>query len=51
VPAHGQRTYLAPGDWVIAEPDGRGHYPCKPDIFRSTYQPVDAADNVLEWGQ
>ncbi len=41
VTAHGQRVYLEPGDWVIAEPDGRGHYPCKPDIFAATYEPAD----------
>lgn len=41
VTAHGQRAYLAPGDWVITEPDGRGHYPCKPDIFAATYEPAD----------
>lgn len=36
--AHNQLVYLEPGDWVIAEPDGRGHYPCKPDIFAATYE-------------
>jgi hypothetical protein len=40
VTAHGQKAYLAAGDWVIAEPGGRGHYPCKPDIFAATYEPV-----------
>lgn len=29
------------GDWVITESDGRGHYPCKPDIFEATYEPVE----------
>lgn len=38
--AHGQRAYLSPGDWVIAEPDGRGFYPCKPDVFAATYEPA-----------
>lgn len=42
VTAHGQRAYLEPHDWVIAEPDNRGHYPCKPDIFAATYEPVEA---------
>lgn len=28
------------GDWIIKEPDGRGFYPCKPDIFEATYDPV-----------
>jgi hypothetical protein len=35
---HGQRAYLLDGDWVITEPDGVHHYPCKPDIFRATYE-------------
>ena len=39
--AHGQDAFLVPGDWVIAEPDGRGHYPCKPDIFAATYEPAE----------
>lgn len=39
VTAHGQKTPVAPMDWVIAEPDGRGYYPCKPDIFAATYEP------------
>jgi len=37
---HGQRAYLENGDWVITEPDGEHHYPCKPDIFDATYEPV-----------
>jgi len=40
VTAHGQRAYLEPGDWVITEPENRGFYPCKDDIFRATYEPV-----------
>ena len=35
---HGQRAYLASGDWVITEVDGVHHYPCKPDIFAATYE-------------
>jgi len=38
---HGQRAYLASGDWIIAEPDGIHYYPCKPDIFEATYEPVE----------
>lgn len=37
---HGQRAYLADGDWIIKEPDGVHHYPCKPDIFVSIYEEV-----------
>lgn len=29
------------GDWVITGVKGE-HYPCKPDIFAATYEPVDA---------
>jgi hypothetical protein len=38
---HGERAHLAPGDYVITEPDGIHHYPCKPDIFEATYDPAD----------
>lgn len=37
---HGQATFISPGDWIITEPDGEHHYPCKPDIFEATYEPV-----------
>ena len=40
VTIHDQRAYLKDGDWVITEPDGIHHYPCKPDIFEATYEPV-----------
>lgn len=29
----GQRVDLEHGDYVVPEPDGRGYYPIKPDIF------------------
>lgn len=41
VTIHGQKAYLANGDWVITEPDGEHHYPCKPDIFDKTYEAVE----------
>src|SRR5690606_4021676 len=31
---------LSPGDWVIKGVAGE-FYPCKPDIFAATYEPVD----------
>jgi len=37
---HGQRAYLVPGDFVITEPDGEHHYPCKPDIFADRYEAI-----------
>lgn len=39
---HGDRAYLKPGDWIITEPNGKNHYPCKPDIFAATYEAVPA---------
>lgn len=29
----------SPGDWIIRGVKGE-HYPCKPDIFAATYDPV-----------
>lgn len=26
-----------PGDWIIAEANGAGFYPCAPDVFEATY--------------
>lgn len=31
---------VEPGDWIIAEADGSGYYPCKPNVFAATYDPV-----------
>lgn len=30
----------SPGDWIITGVDGK-QYPCKPDIFEKTYEPVN----------
>jgi hypothetical protein len=32
---------VCPGDWVITGVQGE-RYPCKPDIFEATYEPVEA---------
>lgn len=40
VTVHGQETNVEVGDWIITEPDGIHHYPCKPDIFAETYEPA-----------
>ena len=34
------RHIVCPGDWIITGVKGE-HYPCKPDIFAATYEPVD----------
>lgn len=31
--------WVSPGDWIIRGVAGE-HYPCKPDIFAATYDPV-----------
>lgn len=31
---------VCPGDWIITGIQGE-FYPCKPDIFEATYEPVD----------
>jgi hypothetical protein len=38
---HNHWTPVVDGDWIITEPDGIHHYPCKPDIFKNTYEPLD----------
>lgn len=37
---HGEPAIVRHGDWIIAEPAPGRFYPCKPDIFRQTYEPV-----------
>ena len=36
-----------PGDWIIRGVKGE-LYPCKPDIFAATYEPVDEDDDRLQ---
>ena len=38
---HKERATITSGDWIIAEPDSEHFYPCKPDIFAATYEPVE----------
>lgn len=38
---HGQKAVVVDGDWIITEPDGIHHYPCKPDIFADNYEAID----------
>lgn len=40
VTIHRQRCYVVAGDYIIPEPDGEHYYPCKPDIFEATYEPI-----------
>jgi hypothetical protein len=38
---HSQKAYLADGDWILPEPKPGHFYPCKPDIFAATYDPIE----------
>jgi hypothetical protein len=40
---HGKQGWVGihAGDWIIAELDGSGFYPCKPDVFAATYEAVE----------
>lgn len=29
-----------PGDWIITEPDGSGHYPCADSVFCAKYEEI-----------
>lgn len=44
----GQSVELADGDWVIPERDGEHYYPCKPDVFAATYEPLEERTPTLE---
>lgn len=44
VTIHGQKTLVAEGDWIITEPDGIHHYPCKPDVFEAKYYSVSGVN-------
>lgn len=37
------KHHVTPGDWIITGIRGE-HYPCKPDIFAATYEPVAAGE-------
>jgi hypothetical protein len=46
IPTRDGKMLAAPGDWIIREPfptGDRQFYPCKPELFRATYEPVDDA--------
>lgn len=37
---------VCPGDWIIKAPYDE-YYPCKPDIFEATYEPVNEKDGCI----
>lgn len=37
--------HASPGDWIIRGVRGE-LYPCKPDVFERTYEPVDESEEL-----
>lgn len=37
---HGETAVFRHGDWIIPDSKPGTFYPCKPDIFEATYEPV-----------
>lgn len=45
----GQLVFLTDGDWIIPESSKPGRfYPCKPDVFANTYEPIGAVSSQKE---
>ena len=43
---------LEPGDYIVAEPDGLGVYPCKRAIFEASHDPLpEKTDGPVESGE
>lgn len=38
---HGEWAIVRHGDWVIPDSRPGTFYPCKPDVFAATYEPVE----------
>lgn len=43
----GSEATVGAGDWVIAEPDGSGFYPCSEADFAATYEPAGGEVGVV----
>lgn len=44
--AHGEIAVVRHGDWIIPEKQPGCFYPCKPDVFAATYEPVKDATTI-----
>lgn len=38
---HGETATVRHGDWIIPDSKPGTFYPCKPDVFEATYEPVE----------
>jgi len=41
VTIHGQKTVVQYGDFIVQEPDGTHHYPCKPEIWLAGHESLE----------
>lgn len=40
ITTHGEEAVVRHGDWIIPDSKPGTYYPCKPDVFAATYDPV-----------
>lgn len=40
---HGETAVVRHGDWIVPDSKPGTFYPCKPDIFEATYEPVEVS--------
>lgn len=41
ITTHGQQTTIVDGDYIVREPNNKGFYPCKPDIFEASHERIE----------
>lgn len=49
--AHGEKATVRHGDWLIPDAKPGTFYPCKPDIFKEKYFPLNFVGQELTWEQ
>lgn len=40
ITTHGETAVVRHGDWIIPDSKPGTFYPCKPDVFEKTYEPI-----------
>lgn len=43
---HGETAVVRHGDWIIPDSTPGTFYPCKPDVFDATYEPIADLANL-----
>jgi len=47
VTTQGHNVPLRPGDYIVTEPNGNGHYPCDPVVFENGHTLCDEAESPI----